>query len=130
MCAHVEFDATHQVLLLRAEGQFTEESVRSKQASIQRYSTATGAQAAIFDLSGVTEFELSTNFIKSLANEAPSMSASHPLVIVAPSTHGFGLSRMFQSLSDQTRPLLQVVRTRDEALSLLGIPSPHFEPLD
>src|ERR1700722_18427515 len=78
MRARFEFDATHGLLLLRAEGQFTEESVRSNQASVRRYSTATGAQAAIFDLSGVTEFELSTNFIKSLAQEGPSMGASCP----------------------------------------------------
>jgi len=129
MRARFEFDATHGLLLLRAEGQFTEESVRSNQASVRRYSTATGAQAAIFDLSGVTEFELSTNFIKSLAKEEPSIGASCPLIIVVPSAHGFGLSRMFQSLGDQTRPLLQVVRTMDEALSILGIRSPHFEPL-
>jgi anti-anti-sigma regulatory factor len=130
MRARLEFDATHELLLLRAEGQFTEQSVRSNQASVRKYATATGAQAVIFDLSGVAEFVLSTNFIKSLAKEEPSVSASHPLVIVAPSAHGFGLSRMFQSLGDQTRPLLQVVRTMDEALSVLGIPSPHFEPLD
>jgi hypothetical protein len=130
MRARLEFDGTHGLLLLRAEGQFTEESVRSNQASIRRYSTATGARAAIFDLSGVTEFVLSKKFIQSLAREAPSMAASCPLVIVAPSTHGFGLSRMFQSLGDQTRPLLQVVRTMDEALSVLGVPSPHFEPLN
>jgi hypothetical protein len=130
MCAHFKFDATHRVLLLRVEGQFTEEVVRSNQASIRKYSTATGARAAIFDLSGVSEFVLSKKFIHSLAREEPSMPASHPLVIVAPSTHGFGLSRMFQSLGDQTRPLLQVVRTMDEALSVFGIPSPHFEPLD
>jgi hypothetical protein len=103
--------------------------VRSNQASVRSYSTATGARAAIFDLSGVTEFVLSKKFIQSLAREAPSMSASHPLIIVVPSTHGFGLSRMFQSLGDQTRPLLQVVRTMDEALSMLKIPSPQFEPL-
>jgi hypothetical protein len=130
MRARLEFDATHELLLLRAEGQFTEESVRSNQASVRKYATATGVQAVIFDLSGVAEFVLSTNFIKSLAKEEPSVSASHPLVIVAPSAHGFGLSRMFQSLGEQTRPLLQVVRTMDEALSVLGIPSPHFEPLD
>ena len=130
MRARLEFDATHELLLLRAEGQFTEQSVRSNQASVRKYATATGVQAVIFDLSGVAEFVLSTNFIKSLAKEEPSVSASHPLVIVAPSAHGFGLSRMFQSLGEQTRPLLQVVRTMDEALSVLGIPSPHFEPLD
>jgi hypothetical protein len=130
MRARFEFDATNRILLLRAEGLFTEKLVRDNQASIRRYSTVTDARAAIFDLSGVTEFVLSTSFIRDLAKEAPSMSASYPLIIVVPSAHGFGLSRMFQSLGDQTRPLLQVVRAMDEALSVLRIPSFHFEPLD
>jgi hypothetical protein len=130
MCAHFEFDARNRVLLLRAEGLFTEELVRNNQASMRKYSTATDARVGIFDLSGVTEFVLSTPFIRSLAKEAPSMSASYPLIIVVPSTHGFGLSRMFQSLGDQTRPLLQVVRTMEEALSTLTVPSTHFEPLN
>jgi hypothetical protein len=84
MCAHFEFDATHRVLLLRAEGRFTEELVRSNQASVRRYSTATGARAAIFDLSGVTEFVLSKKFIQSLAREAPSMSARQIPIIAEP----------------------------------------------
>jgi hypothetical protein len=40
------------------------------------------------------------------------------------------LSRMFQMLGESTRPLLEVVRTMDEALAALDIPSAHFEPLE
>jgi hypothetical protein len=129
LTAHFEFDAAHRVLLLRAEGQFTEEAIRSNQASMRRYWTATGAFVAIFDLSGVTEFALSASFIKKLSREAPSVPATHPIIIVVPSGYGFGISRMFQSLGDQTRPFLQVVRTMDEASTILNVPSFHFEPL-
>jgi hypothetical protein len=37
---------------------------------------------------------------------------------------------MFQIAGESTRPLLQVVRTVDEALTALGAQSPHFEPLE
>jgi hypothetical protein len=36
---------------------------------------------------------------------------------------------MFQLAGERTRPLLDVVRTLDEALALLGVESPQFEPL-
>jgi hypothetical protein len=53
-----------------------------------------------------------------------------PRIIVAPTEVGFGLARMFQIQGEVTRPLLEVMRTLDEALVRLGIPSPHFEPLE
>ncbi len=55
--------------------------------------------------------------------------ATRPRIIVAPGAVAFGLSRMFQMLGESTRPLLEVVRTMDEALTALGIQSAHFEPL-
>jgi len=84
----------------------------------------------IWDLSCVTEFAVSNEFIRQLANQEPAMAdaTSRPRIIVAPDTVGFGLSRMFQLMGESTRPLLNVVRTMGEALAELNIQSPHFQP--
>jgi hypothetical protein len=58
------------------------------------------------------------------------MPVNRPCFIIALDNHLFGLSRMFQISGEHKRPLLQVVRTLDEALRTLGVKSPHFEPLD
>jgi hypothetical protein len=50
--------------------------------------------------------------------------------MIAPDTHLFGLSRMFQIQGEHQRPLLRVVRTMDEVLRILGIQSTYFEPLE
>ena len=42
----------------------------------------------------------------------------------------YGLMRMFQMLSDLTRPDLCVVRTIDEAYRLLRVESPEFSPIN
>ena len=42
----------------------------------------------------------------------------------------FGLARMFQILSSETRPNFRVVRTMDEALDLIEVKSPMFSPID
>ncbi len=50
-------------------------------------------------------------------------------VLVAPQIHVYGLVRMFQIMSEDSRPLLHVARTLDDAFAALGVQSPHFEPL-
>jgi len=67
-----------------------------------------------------------------LANEEPAVTdpAKRPRIVIAPTAVGFGLSRMFQIVGESKRPLLEVVRTMDEALAALGIQSPQFEPLE
>jgi hypothetical protein len=37
---------------------------------------------------------------------------------------------MFQIAGETKRPLLKVVHTMDEASAVLGVPDPHFEPLE
>jgi hypothetical protein len=127
-----EFDRRNKVLLVRVEGRLTDELLAETQGAIRRYSVATDARAGIFDFSSVAEVALSPAFVHKLAKEEPAMgdAARRPRVIVAPTAVTFGFSRMFQMLGESKRPLLEVVRTMDEALAALGVQSPHFEALE
>ena len=93
---------------------------------------ATDARAGIWDLSGVADFAVAADFLRSLAKRKPISPGltNHPRFIVVPETAGYGLMRMFQIEGESTRPLLHVVRAIDEALATLGAQSPHFEPLE
>ena len=127
-----EFDPVNKILLLRLEGRQTDDSLAACYRAIREYSTATDASAGIWDFSSITEFAVSSEFIRQLARQEPAMldATRRPRVLVIPRTAIFGLGRMCQTLSEQSRPLLQVVRTMDEAFAALGVPSPHFEPLE
>jgi hypothetical protein len=127
----VEFDAGNSILLLRFDGRLTEQSVLEFYMAIRKYSIAPDAHAGIWDFSSVTDFTASSESIRQLARREPAMpdAANRPRFIVAPATFIYGISRMFQIVGEPTRPLLQVVHTVDEALSALGVRSPHFEPL-
>jgi hypothetical protein len=127
-----EFDRVNKVLLGRFEGRFTNESAAEFYEAIRRYSTATDATAGVWDFSSVTEFAANAEFIRQLAAREPAMrdAANRPGFIVAPASFLFGLSRMFQIAGETKRPLLKVVHTKDEALAALGVPDPHFEPLE
>ena len=131
MAFRFEFDSANQILLSRFEGRFTDESAAEFHTAAWKYAAATDAKAGVVDFASVTEFAVSGETLRRIARLQPSLpnSAARPRVIVAPQTHAFGLFRMFQITGEQTRPLLTVVRTMDEALAALGVESPHFEPL-
>jgi len=131
MAFRLEFDRVNKILLLRVEGQVTDESLAECYGAAQKYATATDASAGIWDFSSVTGFTVSTDLIRQLADQEPVFAdPTRPRVIVAPTALVFGTARMFQVLGELTRPLLEVVHTMDEALAALGVHSPHFEPLE
>ena len=131
MAFRFEFDPTNKILLMRFEGLVTDESLAEFYAALRNYSTATDARAAILDFSFATEHAESAEFVHELASREPAVQdPTRPRFVVVPSTVGFGLARMFQIVGGPTRPLLQIVRTVDEALATLGVRSPHFEPLE
>jgi hypothetical protein len=131
MAYRFEFDRVNQILLLRVEGRFTDELLAEFYGAAQEYWAAIDPKKGIVDLSSVTELAVSTEFVKQLVNRRPVGDATAVLrVIVAPTPLLFGLFRMFQTLSERTRPMLVVVHTLEEAYLVLGVPSPHFEPLE
>lgn len=131
MVFRFEFDGTNKILLSRFEGRFTDESAAKFHDAAWKYAAATDAKAGIVDFSSVTEFAISGETLRQIARQKPTLpnSTGRQRVIVAPQTHAYGLFRMFQIVGEQTRPLLAVVRTMDEAFAVLGVQSPHFEPL-
>ena len=80
----------------------------------------------------MTEFPVSSLRIRELASYEPAMpdASRRPRVIVAPSTAGYGLARVFQLAGAKDRPLLQAVRTMEEALAALGVEAARFEALE
>jgi hypothetical protein len=127
-----EFDPANRILLLRVEGQLSDELLAECYSEIRKRSVETDAQMAIFDLSSVSAFPASSQLIRKLAKLEPAMpdATNRIRIIAVENPTGFGLARMFQILGEETRPKLQVVRTLNDALVALGAQSPHFEPLE
>jgi hypothetical protein len=132
MVFRVEFDTVNKLLVVRPEGRLTDESLMEIYGEIRKYSISTDARAGIFDMSSVTEFAISAECVRNLARQEPAMpdAITRPRIIAAMTPVGFGFARMFQTLGEATRPLLEVVHTVDEALARLGIQSPQFTPIE
>jgi hypothetical protein len=125
-----ELDAAHRVLLFRFTGDVSEQR-------IGRFYSEAGAQierihprAAIFDFTAVTSFNVSSASVRSLAGDSPLIPdvACHR-VVVAPASHIFAMSRMFQILGGGSRPAFTVTHSMGEALALIELDHPDFKPL-
>ncbi|MGO9864871.1 MAG: hypothetical protein ACLPLR_14755 [Terriglobales bacterium] len=132
MAVRFEFDAINKLLVARLEGKLTDELLAEFYEAVRGHATATDACAGIADFSGVTEFAVSNAMVRRLARQEPAMPdpTRRPRMVAAPQAHVYGICRMFQLMGESTRPLLTIVHTMDEALTKLGVQSPHLEPLE
>jgi len=131
MTYQFEFNAQHKILLLRSEGRLTDSLLSELYWLVKRYSIATDAAAGIWDMSAVTRFDVSPEFLRHVVDRGPAMPdpTRRPRFIVAPAALGLAISHLIEIASAQNNPLLKIVLSRDEALAALGVQSPHFEPL-
>jgi hypothetical protein len=127
---YFEFDQVNRILRGRFEGPVTDELLKEFYGLAGGYFERTGARAAITDLSAVTSFEVSAQFIRELASSPPAiLDQVFPRFIVAASPTIYGTARMFELAGQDTRPNLHVVRTMKEVCVILGITDPQFEPI-
>ena len=126
-----EFDPVNKILLLRVEGRLTEELFAEGYRAVRTYSITTDARAGIWDLSSVTEFVLSPEFISQVAS-GPAMPdpTRRPRFMVAPPMLGLSVSHMVEITEEPENPLFRIVLSIDEALAALGVQSPHFHSLE
>ena len=131
MPCRFEFDPDNRLLRIRLEGHITTDGAREHYRAASQRVMQTRPRASIWDLSGVTLLEVSTDAVAKLARSLPALpEPDRPRIIVAASAHVFGLARMFQALGEGARPRLKVVHTLEEACAMLGVSKPRFEPLE
>jgi hypothetical protein len=76
---------------------------------------AMGPQTVIHDLTGVTTFSVSAEFIHQLAQQKSPLDTPLRVFIVVNNQLAYGLARMFQVESESTMPGLTVVLPQDQA---------------
>ena len=130
MTYRFDLDRANRILRLSYIGKISDELIKKAYKATPGAVQQTDPRGMIIDLSDVTEFNVSTQTIHELADFKPTVKdPSVPRIIVAPTPYLFGMSRMFQILGGQTRPMLQVMNSADAAYQELGVKTPQFEPL-
>lgn len=125
----MEFDARNNILRGTLRGRLTDAILLDYYEAAAAYTTSHPPCRCIWDFSEVTNFDVSSDAIRQVAGKSPLIPAGYMRVIVAPQDFLFGMMRMLQILSENTRPDLHVVRTLGEAYRLLLVESPEFSPV-
>ena len=125
----VDFDAENNILRATLEGPMTGAILLDLYVRASQFIASRPPCRGIVDLSAVTDFEVSSSAIRQVAAAPPAFPPGYMRVLVVPQIFIFGLARMFQILTEKTRPELQVARSLDEAYRLLGVESPEFYPI-
>ena len=129
MTVSFEFAEADRLLRMTFEGELTDPILLDAWRQAIKIATAFPRCRNIVDLSRISLLGISNDVIVTLARTRPVWSDDPLQVFVAPTDAVFGVSRMFQILSEQTRSNLRVVHTMDEAYKLLGVESPQFVPI-
>jgi hypothetical protein len=127
---HFEFDFEHKILLTVMEGEVQGAEIPSIDQEMRARIVRMQPAAGISDLTGVTNFNVPGQTMRSAALQPPPFPPETPRFIVAPTDFLYGMSRMYELVADRPHGKLQVVRSREEALSALGLSNPKFEPID
>jgi hypothetical protein len=125
-----DFEYTHHVLCCTFKGRITDRDLRQFHHDARRVVQRIDPHVAIVNFRPVTAFDVSSGAMRSLARSEPLMpDKTRPRFIVAPADLTFGMSRMYQIVGEITRPDLHVVRTRQEALSAIGLEDTKFQKI-
>jgi hypothetical protein len=126
----LEFDAHNKLIRLTANGEVSDQFLIEGITALTKCHAQYGSCDCIVDYNGATEITVTPLGLRQLAGTAPIFPMDCLTVHVAARDVMYGLARMFQILSSETRPNLRVVRNMDEALELIGVKSPTFVPID
>jgi len=131
MSFRFDFDPTNGLLQCSLEGRVTSDELLDFYRMAMKCARLKRPRSGIADMSGITSFEASSQTVRELAAMTPIIPDMDLLrVIVAPASDVFGMARMFESHGEATRPNLHVVRSCKEALVIVGVQDPQFEPVD
>jgi len=124
-----EFDPVNNILRYSWDGNLTDEVLLEGDAAGRRLLAARPPCRGIQDFSKVTTVTATSETIKKIASLPPAYGPGQAVVFVAPKDVVYGLSRMFATFGEQSRPRADVVRTMEEAYRLLRVDSPQFSPI-
>lgn len=125
-----DFDDSNNIMRCCWQGVITEDTMFEMYSEAEKVMASRPRCRGIDDFCEVTRFEVADETIRILARMPSILGPESLHVIIAPTNQVYGMARMYEILSEQSRPNLHVVRTVQEAKVLLGITSTRFKRVD
>lgn len=126
-----DFDLTNGILRCRLSGVVSDALLQEFFVVGSQHARRTHPTAGVVDLSEVVSLEVSSETIRLVAKSTPVLNDPDlQRVVIASTTHLFGMMRMFATQGEEIRPNLHVVRSEKEAWAILVVQNPQFTPID
>jgi hypothetical protein len=123
------FESQEKVLLVRYSGVFTSEDIAALDAATVGIVAREGYVRSIFDCTDVQTVAIARSRLAERARK-PRMNPGQDRVTVAPQQEIYGLFQEYARMQlDFGNGELMLVRTLAEALELLGLSNPDFQPI-
>jgi hypothetical protein len=127
----IEYDASYKVARGTFYGAVDDDLLGASYKRMGKAARAHKPEMAILDFSYVSRFLVSVGMISRMAVSRPNVADPYPRCVVAPDDVAYGMSRMFQALSEEKRRNFHVVRSISEAYEVLGLAvEPDFKTFD
>jgi hypothetical protein len=128
MAHRLEFDFQHRILLIIHEGTVHGQEIEKLGDQLKPQLSVLNPSAAISDFSGATAVHITSYMVQHLAmKDAASCLRILRRFIVAPREYQFGLARMYELCAHPPFVDLCIVRSKEEALTIIGVQNPKFE---
>ena len=126
MSVEITIDAGRRRIRSRLSGRLSRETLQRYYEALYSHPLFQPDMAEIFDVSEVTELDLTADEIRDFSATTasnPSQGRGMRVAIVAPTDLTFGLARLYELSQSDTTNRICVVRTRGEAEAWLEAPA-------
>lgn len=124
-----ESDEVHRIIRVVFEGPCTDDDVLEAYYALSLLLERNGPASVIIDYTDVTDIRISTEAVSEHSYRLPTVDTDGFLIAVAPQPMMYGIARMFELITAETRPNMRVVHSMKEALAVMNVSSAPFIPL-
>jgi hypothetical protein len=122
----IDLDPAAGIVRVTVDGVLTDELLQKTYNTLKRVVSGSGPYSGIFDFSQIVEDRVSSEGIRVLAGEAPTVLSGRQRVVVASTPSLHGLFRMYEMCRDGMRVDLEVVEYIDQAYRIFGVHPEDF----
>ena len=124
-----ESDELHRIIRIVFEGPCTDDDMLEAYYALGLLLERNSPASVIIDYTDVTDIRISTEAVREYSYRLPTVDTDDFLIAVAPQPIMYGIARMFEVITAETRANMHVVHSMKEALALMGVSSAPFIPL-
>ena len=122
----IDLDPAARIVRVTVDGVLTNELLMETYSALRQVVPGSGPYSGIFDFSQVVDDRVSSEGIRVLAREAPTILSGRLRVVVASTPSLHSLFRMYEMGGGGMRAELQVVGSIDEAYRMHGVRPEDF----